>query len=766
MSKSFDRNIERLKANQRSRSAQEQGITTAAAQQRGQYLIDHARDISSKLTPFSTALQKWKDEDIEKKIEEGKREREKARLENAKWLLEHGTEHQKQIAEIERAKKAGELAYELTDAEAQDFELQRLKGELLKRQGTSAYPDADRLSQLSPWQQVGYVEEGIRFKMLGFEDQLAHALQNSEEMITLGGIKFTPKEIASNNLAFPMKKHAVEILGDKIYRNLGLDRYSDEMLDRMKVRETITKAKDSQIAKYRERYNIESSMNTRAKAKLEWQRSEKDGRALQKLVLVNSNTVNTKGVLLGNTGGWLEAEKIITQEAISKGGTAYIDKIFSQPMPDSLARQVGAKPGTTYAQHWPGKVTKLKLAAQSGFVEKVNAEKDFLNSAATELTNTWKKEVIQNGPLSTARVNELKRQYAQLGQPVPSDLTKYETVSMQDQREDKNKLEALMASQNGRVTREQAESYNPAAVQELGLWEKIEKWEAADLKKFDTEKLIKASLDTTFTGMGVKNKEKSFAYVEAMKNAKADYLRKYNQYISYGHSAELANYWALHGKNGEALDANNQPIPNAEGVITEIKQNAENSKYVVTGQSIEKEYKPGNIRTYAINQAKKEIQETDGAILYNDTIGGEYGQRQLNSVMKNIEKYGQKGIWMDKGAIQYYRGIASGLDVSKTGGWWGVLDAQLKANGHPGLSSAGKRPEAVNLITGMDDNNEPVPDPRGEHQVNKRVGAALLFPSFFTNSYIMNTLKDNNNIGGVSSYDKPENQDPYLREGA
>tara|TARA_R100000781_G_scaffold18590_1_gene14374 strand:+ start:26 stop:1630 length:1605 start_codon:yes stop_codon:yes gene_type:complete len=531
----------------------------------------------------------------------------------------------------------------------------------------------------------------------------------------------------------------------------------------MKVEETIGKAKDSQLAKYRERYNIESSMNTRAKAKIEWQRSEKDGKALQKLILVNSNTVNTKGVLLGNTGGWKEAESIITQEAISKGGTAYIDKIFSQQMPDSLARELGAKPGTTYAKQWPGKVSKLKLAAQKGFVDKVNAEKDFLNSAATELTNTWKKEVIEKGPLSQQRINELKRQYADLGQTVPADLTKYETVSMQDQREDKGKLEALMASQNGRVTREQAESYNPSAVQELGLWEKLEKWEAADLKKFDTEKLIKSSLDTTFTGMGVKNKEKSFAYVEAMKNAKADYLRKYNEYIAYGHSAELANYWALHGKNGEALDSNNQPIPGAEGVITEIKQNAENSKYVVTGQSIEKEYRPGNVRTYAINQAKKEVQETDGAILYNGTIGGEYGQRQLNSVMQNIEKYGQKGIWMDKGAIQYYTGIASGLNTKKTGGWWGILDAQLKANGHPGLSAAGQRPPAVDLMTGMDSEGNKIPDPRGENKVNQRVSGALQFPNFFTNLFVINTLQDNGNYTGTSTFDQPENKQSYLQ---
>ena len=67
MSKSYDRNIERLKANQAQISAQEQGITTRTAQQRGQYEIDHVKDIRSKLTPFSKALQEWKTKDIAKK---------------------------------------------------------------------------------------------------------------------------------------------------------------------------------------------------------------------------------------------------------------------------------------------------------------------------------------------------------------------------------------------------------------------------------------------------------------------------------------------------------------------------------------------------------------------------------------------------------------------------------------------------------------------------------------------------------------------------
>ena len=102
MSKSYDRNIERLKANQAKISAQERNITTRAAKQRGDWMVREAQDIATKLTPFSTALQEWKDKDIKKKIEEGRVELEKAQVENAKWLEKNGSEYQKQIIEIER----------------------------------------------------------------------------------------------------------------------------------------------------------------------------------------------------------------------------------------------------------------------------------------------------------------------------------------------------------------------------------------------------------------------------------------------------------------------------------------------------------------------------------------------------------------------------------------------------------------------------------------------------------------------------------------
>jgi hypothetical protein len=357
-------------------------------------------------------LSEWKAKDIEKKKQEGIAEARKARLDKAKWLNENGSEAAQRIYAIEQAKKMGELAFEFEDAKAQDLEYHKLKAQLLKEGGSAAYPDADRITQLSPWQQVGFAQEQIRQKMLGFEEQLEHSLQNGTEPISLGGITYTAQEIKDNNLAFPMKQAAIEVYADKIYTNLGLDRYSDEMIKMSGVNETIQKAKDSQLGKYRERYNIESSMNTRQKAKLEWARSEKTAVDLQHLLVKTSNTADTKGNLLGNSGGWKEVEAILTQEGISRHNPEYAETVLNQPMPASMARELGVKPGKTFAQQWPGKVKSIKAAIRKGYVDQVNEEEKWLESAGTAKTNEFIQEARNNPEgLSSQRVNEIKREY-------------------------------------------------------------------------------------------------------------------------------------------------------------------------------------------------------------------------------------------------------------------------------------------------------------------------------------------------------------------
>ena len=760
MSASYARNIERLKANQRQVSAQEQAVTTEAAQLKGQAGIRAAQDLQ-KLTPFSNALKEWKEKDIQKKKQERIAEARKARLDKAKWLNENGSEAAQRIYAIEQAKKMGELAFEFEDAKAQDLEYHKLKEQLLKQGGSTAYPDADRITQLSPWQQVGFAQEQIRQKMEGFNEQLEHALQNGKEPISLGGITYTAEEIRDNNLAFPMKQAAIEVYADKIYTNLGLDKYSDEMIKMSGVNETIQKAKDSQLGKYRERYNIESSMNTRQKAKLEWARSEKTAVDLQHLLVKTSNTADTKGNLLGNSGGWKEVESILTQEGIARHNPEYAATILDQPMPDSMARELGVKPGKTFAEQWPGKVASIKAAIRKGYVDQVNEEEKWLESAGTAKKNEFIEEARNNPEgLTSQRVNEYKREFGKLGLPIPSSVEKYETASDRDQREDEDLIEALMASQNGYISNEQLDSFHPKAA--LEHREKASRFEKEALKAHDAEKKIKAHLDTTFAGMGIKGNEKSPAYIEAMANAKADYARQYNNYIAMGYEPAHASHLALRGKPGEAKDENGEPIPGSMGVLTEIEANGPNSKYVIEGQSIEKSIKPGHLRVARIASGKREIRDNPN-IIFNGTIGGDYGRRQLDTVIANIEKYDvKKGLKMDKGVIQYYKGLARGRD----GNWMGLLDAQLKARGHEGLWPQGK-PEIQTFMDGKDDNDEEIVAPQVEG-LRRAISACSGFPSKSTLIYQDGCMRDGQSYykgNPTSVWDSNEWLSPYLTHG-
>jgi len=755
MSKSYDRNIERLKANQAQISAQERGITTTAAQQRGDYEVKHAQEISSKLTPFSKKLQEWKDEDIKKKTAEGVAAARKARTDKAKWLNENGSETAKRLYQIEEAKKVGELAFEFEDAKAQDLEYHKLKELMLKQGGTGAYPDADRITQLSPWQQVGFAQEQIRQKMLGYEDQLAHSMQNGTEPISIGGIQYTAAEIKDNNLAFPMKQAAIEVYADKIYSNLGLDRYSDEMIKLSKVNETIQKAKDSQLSKYREQYNIESSMNTRAKASMEWKRSDKTAVDLQHLLIKTSNTANQKGVLLGRTGGWAEVEKIITNEGIAKQNPEYAETILNQPMPSSMARELGVKQGTTFAQQWPSKVGKLKKAIKKGYADEVKSEETYLKAGGIEKSNEFIAEA-RKGDLSTARVNEYKREFAALGLPIPSSITNYETATMRDEREDKQSIEYLMASQDGYISNDQLDQFHPKAA--LEFREKAAKMEKEALKAHDSEAKIKAHMDTAFTNMGIKANEKSPAYVEAMSNAKADYAEKYNRYIGMGYSSAQASHLALHAQQVTDKETG-EVLPDSMGVLTEIKTHGEGSKYVVTGQAIEKELKPGHLRVARVASGKREMLD-DPDIIFNGTIGGDYGHRQITSVKNNLEKYGvRKGLRMDKGAMQYYKGLARGRDDN----WMGLLDKQLKATGHEGLWPE-ERPAAVDLLSGENGQGEKLEDPNNLSGLTKSANQAFKYPSINSYLYGMNQLKEGGQWGQTvqSVWDTLANMDPML----
>jgi len=736
---SYERNIQRLSSTSRFNTSQAQANETQAA---NQYSDLRRREAEKQIKALSSFSKTIKDEH-EKRVERLKTE---------------GRDLQIEQREVD-AKRLLEVEQLLLSEKKDDIRYHELKAEKLKLEGISAYPEADRIAQLSHYQQIGYLQERLRNAMTSYPDTLNYRMQNGETPYQLNGITYTAKQLRENNVnSLPLKEALLEVEAAKLRKEMGLDKFSPEILELVGVNKTINAAKSAYLGKVRKRYSIDASAKTQAQSALSWKNSAKTGDDIHHFLATTNATVDKNGELLGNEGAWNAFMKVATKEGVAMGDPAYADTLGNLPIPPELARKVGAKPGTTFSQHWPTRFSNLKASIKKGYVDVTNEELKFQKAAGVEVEADFIK-ANKERPLSNKEINEWKRKFTDIGLPIPAGINKYETAMDRNQAEDADALKALVASQNGYITHEQLNTYNPIAA--LEYREKATNLEQNALKDFDTEKLIKASLDKTWTDMGIKGNEKSPAYTEALKNAKLDYIRQYNNYIAMGHSAELANYWALNGKPGEAKTKDGQDLTNI-GVLTEIQTKGPGNKYVVIGQNVEKDLKPGNIRVARIATAKREIRD-DPNVVSKRVIGGDYGRRQLTTIMQNIEKHGNRGVYMDAGALQYYKGIARGFNVRKTGGWWGILDAQLKANGHPGLSASGERPPAIDLITGLDANGMPIPDPRGDYAVNNRISNAMLYPSFNTNLYITNTLQDTINYGSPSVWDTNDNLEPYLR---
>ena len=121
-----------------------------------------------------------------------------------------------------------------------------------------------------------------------------------------------------------------------------------------------------------------------------------------------------------------------------------------------------------------------------------------------------------------------------------------------------------------------------------------------------------------------------------------------------------------------------------------------------------------------------------------------------------------QGLYVDEGALQFYKGMAETLDFAQTGGWWGILDAQLKHVKHDGLTYANKRPKSITLFTGKDDTGKPLDNSQGEQEVINSVSRNLKYQSFNTRYFIWKTMMDQSNLGGLSEWDRAENLNPYL----
>ena len=737
MSSSYNRNIERMKSRERTNVQQSTSQRTNMANIMGQRGIQDAQDMSRQLGAFSKTLSKMAEE---------KKARHHAR--GAALAQEQATLNAEKLIQLQ-----DELGT-LTDT---DTKYHEIKAEMLKLSGPDVYPDAERIAQLSPWEQTGYLKEKLRAFNDTFADKLSHSMMTSEKALKIENITFTPKELHDNNIhGMPFKEAAVHLIAQDIREQAGLAKFSPELLELAGTNKAIQTAKEQTIAKYRARYNVESSSQHRSKAETTWKTGQKTGEDIYHYLVKTGATVDGNNNVVGNAGAWKAFESIIVAEGINENDSDYATRILSQPMPDSLAIKVGAKKGTTYADHWPGKVKDLKQKIKDGYTKKI--ENDLKNlEAAGKGVEVEFIEKARQGDLTSTQVNEYKRKFAELGLTIPSSVTNYETASDRNEREDKDTLEALVASQNGYISHEQLDAFHPKAA--LEYRDTATKLEKAALKEFGAEDKIKANLDTVWRSMGIKGNEKSVDYINALENAKIDYAEKYNKYVSMGYEPEVASYYALHADSVVDPETK-QPLPDSMGVIREIKTKTVGNKYIEAVQAVEKDLKPGAHRVVQIKMAKEEI-ANDVSAVTKTVLGGYYGQKQINKIQENIEKYGPRGLYMDEGAIAYYKGIVRGRNP-REGGWWGLVDAQLKANGYTeGLSQS--RPNSISLATGIDENGDVIPNERGTQNIDAEIVRAMQYPSLETSLYAQYLLDDTLKNGiGTSIWDEPSNLNTWM----
>jgi hypothetical protein len=714
MSSSYNRNIERMRSRERANVQQANAQRTAMANIMGQRGIQEAEDFSRSLGAFSKTLQNIR-----------QKQKDEAHARGAMMAQEQ--------AEI-NAERLVELQNQLGTLTEEDTRYHEIKAEMLKVSGPDIYPEADRLTKMSNWEQAGYMKEKLTAFNDTFADKLDHAMMTSEKAMKIENITFTPKELHDNNIhGMPFKEAAVQIIAKDIRRNAGLHKFSPELLELAGTNKAIEDAKDQAIARYRARFNIEASSQTRSKAELTWKSSQKTGDDIYHYLVKTGATMDGKNNLVGNTGAWEALESMIVTEGINNNDSGYAFEILNQPMPDRLAKKLGAKPGTTYAEHWPGKSGKLQQLIKDGYTKKIENDLKNLEAAGKGLEVEFI-EKARTQPLSTQEVNQYKRDFGNLGLTIPSSVTNYETLTMRDQREDKQEIEALIASQNGFISNEQLDQFHPQAA--VDFREKASKLEKASIEQFGGDKQISAALNTVFEGMGLKGNEKTLEYEIALANATADYHEKFNQYVAMGYSERQASYYALNAESVKDKETG-EIIPNSQGVITHIRQTESTNKYREPDYVIKGEQKQGHIRVAEIAKGKKQLMNNPD-IIFEEPIGGTYGKKQLDSIINNINKYGHnKGVLKDKGAVRYYKGLARGRNIN----WMGLVDAQLKTVGHKGLWPD-ERPQLYNLYEGKDEKGKTIADPHKFASVIKAVERAQQNPTKENTIYAYQLLRD------------------------
>jgi len=726
MSSSYDRNIERMRSRERTNVQQANAQRTAMANTMGQRGIREAEQFQDSLNAFSKTLQ-----NIRQKQKDEAHER--------------GAMLAQEQAEI-NSEKLIQLQNQLGTLTEEDTRYHEIKAEMLKVSGPDIYPDADRLTKMSNWEQAGFMKEKLRGFNDTFADKLNHAMMTSEKALQIENITFTPKELHDNNIhGMPFKEAAVHMIARDIRQNAGLEKFSPELLELAGTNKAIQKAKEDSIAKYRSRFNIESSSNTRSKAEKTWQTSSKTGDDIYHYLVKTGATVDGQNKLVGNAGAWKAFDNELVSRALELGELDHIDDVLNQEIPPALATKLGVTKGTTFAEHWKNKIPELRTAAKKKIIDARNAEKNFLDSEKTELNNTFKKQAREKH-LTTDEINDFKDAYTAIGETPPDFVNKYETASLRNQRFDTQHIESVIDSQDGFISHDQLDEFHPAAAQPFR--KDADRHEAAMKKNYNVEGIISAELNETWAVAGIKQNEKKPVWEFALAQANKAYDQNFNRLIKMGYPPDEANRLALNANAGDIKNENGEPVNDFEGVVTHLNRTGVKNKYTRYGEEADRSLKNSHIMVSRIEEGKSLMLRNPESII-TEVIGGKYGQNHLNTIKQNMKVYGTwVGIRKSKEALQYYDGLARGKRNLYA---YGLIDYQLKADGHPGIwpertdTSENDYTEQANIIFAP-----------AEYE-----GSTMSYNQLILDQDDIYAYQE----GTTSPWDLPENISPFLTDG-
>jgi len=662
---SYDRNIERLRAAERSNAQAAMTERTNMANIMGQRGIRDAAEISDSLSEFSSTLKKLRNQHIEEQVKIGFKEYKQYNKVNAKKLLE--------------------LEARIKQAKGNEKVIQDLRRQQVDLKGVNGYVDAERISHLSDYAQIGFAKAQLQSVKDTFEPKLIDAMQNSEKKLVIEGVEFTTKDIHDNNTdPLEFKRAGIEAHADSIWKNSGLDRYSPEMLEWAGVTEAFDKAKEALNRKYTARYNIETSSKHREKHEKIFDtiieaKVDPTGDDLELLFKGIYSTLDGKENPMTKAGTWKVVDSKLVQAAIASGENpkTYLERILGQEIPESWAKELGLPKGTTFAKHWKNKVATLAASADKIINDRTKAEKTTEDNWLVDKENAFK-ERRREGNISEAEVAEWAKIWTDRGLDIPESIQTYNTLYDRDADDDRELIKREIKLNPQNVTERWLEQFHPESKDVEGLQDLVKKNRENITKEI--EEAAGTLLNDVLVGMNLRENEKNPTHDHSLELITKAAITKYYQNIDQGMDKDTALDQALNGPNG---------------VLMDVEKNRDQSQYVMNPRSarankIRKEnFEKKQIGLEEIFNAKIELQNGPPKMWQNEHIGGDYGKAMINEIMTNLNdpKYFGKP-WLalsrSKTALEYYNGVYRGLNPTANG-IYDMIDAQLKLNGHPGF---------------------------------------------------------------------------------